>query len=166
MEHYEDVKFVNRFDAAVTLIGLAILFCILLLGKHAYDRALWRLNVQGFLPVDAIFRASTSPVRDIRGRTFINVTYVFMVNGREYTGQGLLETSQYREGQKVRVFYDPKDPARSITEHYGEEESRLDSIIVVVGWLAIRLFAVYGAYLILWGVIMGRKVFVPRSFRA
>jgi len=162
MKQDSAAKFVNRAQATGTLLAVGIMFGILLLAKQSYDRASWRLNSEGFALGEATLRTTTSEVNDVlRGRKLTGVKYALNANGREYIGEGVVESSRYAQGRTIKVLYDPRDPTKSITEYYGELESSGDRLVFRIGRGATFVVLLYGAYLIIWGVVLGRKALVP-----
>ncbi len=67
--------------------------------------------------------------------------YQFSVNGRSYAGSETPVKTEFRSGQRVRVYYDPMDPSINALTDFNEIGKRvLDPVpLLMVGILAVAI---------------------------
>jgi hypothetical protein len=70
--------------------------------------------------------------------------YQFVVNGRVYSGWAIPETSEYKIGQQVLVYYDPLDPDKSALGDFAESRYR------IIGPVAFCLCGMWGVSLFIF----------------
>ena len=116
------------------------------IGSLVYGTILFFTNTSSWPQVEAVVTSSRSLTTDDVGTVTYETDYQYEVDGTSYQSY-IHDSTQYREGERIKVYYDPDDPTTTITSQgeYG-----------FTGCIGI-LFGLFCIGSMAWGAVKARR---------